>query len=380
MPTPTPTSAMHPGTPALVAVLGGGQLGRMLGLAATPLGIRCRFLDPSADATAAAVGELVVGDLGDADAISRTAAGATVVTYEWEGVPAPAARAAASSAPVRPDPRALEVAQDRIAEKEMFSRLGVLVARFAAVDGPDDVERATETTGFPTLLKTRRGGYDGKGQQLVDDRESARAAWHDLGRVPLIAEAVVGFERELSIIAARGLDGDTACYPLVENSHAAGILRTSRAPAPRVTAALQRAAEDIARRVLDDLDYVGVLTVELFEHDGALLANELAPRVHNSGHWTIEGAVTSQFEQHVRAVLGLPLGAVDTTGKSAMVNCIGRLPDPAAVLAIPGAHLHDYAKAPRPARKVGHVTVVADDDAALEERLAKVRALQRDDG
>ncbi|MEX2254183.1 MAG: 5-(carboxyamino)imidazole ribonucleotide synthase [Acidimicrobiia bacterium] len=364
----------------VVAVLGGGQLGRMLGLAGIPLGLRFRFLDPSPEATARAVGELVVGALADEDAARRTADTATVVTYEWEGVPAGTARAVMAEHEVRPGPRALEVAQDRLAEKQTFTRLGIGVAPYAAVDGPDDLAGALAAVGLPALLKTRRGGYDGKGQQLVRDVASARAAWDALGGGALLAEGVVPFSRELSVIAARSVDGTTACYPLVENLHERGILRVSRAPAPRVPAALQAAGETIATRLLDDLDYVGVLTVELFEHGGELLANEIAPRVHNSGHWTIEGADTSQFEQHLRAVLEWPLGSTAVRGSAAMVNCIGALPDRASVLAVPGAHLHDYEKAPRSGRKVGHVTVVAPDDAALDTRIQQVRALQRDDG
>jgi 5-(carboxyamino)imidazole ribonucleotide synthase len=364
----------------IVAVLGGGQLGLMLGSAALPLGVVPRFLDPSPDATAGRVGELVVGDLGDVAAIERVAAGADVVTYEWEGVPASAARAIESSVPVRPAPLALEVAQDRVSEKETFERLGIAVARFATIDTADDVARALDAVGLPAVVKTRRGGYDGKGQRVVRVADDARAVFATLGAVPLVAESLVPFDRELSVIAARAVDGTTACYPLVENEHDAGILRTSYGPARRLTPELQAEGEAIATRLLDDLDYVGVLSVELFEHDGSLLANEMAPRVHNSGHWTIEGAHTSQFEQHVRAVLGWPLGRADARGCNAMVNCIGRLPDPSAVLAVPGAHLHDYAKAARPGRKVGHVTVVADDEETLAARVALVRALQSDDG
>lgn len=364
----------------VVAVLGGGQLGRMLGIAAVPLGVRLRFLDPAADATAQSLGDLVVGDLGDAGAISRVADGADVVTYEWEGVPADGARSVAPNVPVRPDPRALEVAQDRLIEKKTFERLGIGVAAFAPIDESGDVGPALERVGLPAVVKTRRGGYDGKGQRVVRTDDDARDVWRELGAVPLIAEALVPFTRELSVLAARAVDGTTACYPLVENDHAGGILRTSRAPAPGLTRAIQRDAAELAARLLDDLDYVGVLAVELFEHDGRLLANEMAPRVHNSGHWTIEGAVTSQFEQHVRAVLGWPLGSTAARGVAAMINCIGRLPDRAAVLAVPGAHLHDYEKSPRPGRKVAHVTIVADDAATLDARVDQVRALQTDDG
>ena len=359
----------------LVAVLGGGQLGRMIGLAAIPLGVRCRFLDPVPGAPAAAVGPLVVGPLGDEGALAEVAAGADVVTYEWEGVPADGARALAANVAVRPDWRALAVAQDRLDEKTAFRRLGIGVAPFAAVDSPADLDAALATTGMPAILKTRRGGYDGKGQSVVRDAVDADAAWKALGGVPLILEAMVPFDRELSVIAARGTDGDVRCYPLVENVHRDGILRVSRAPAPGIDAALQGAGEAIARRLLDDLDYVGVLTVELFAVEGSLLANEIAPRVHNSGHWTIEGAETSQFEQHLRAVLGWPLGSPRARGYAAMLNAIGELPPRDAVLAVPGARFHDYGKAPRPGRKVGHVTVVADTDDALDERLTRLLAV-----
>ena len=364
----------------LVAVLGGGQLGRMLGMAGADLGVDLRFLDPSPDATAQAFGPLVVGELGDEGALARVAAGADVVTYEWEGVPAAGARFLASSVTVRPHPAALDVAQDRVTEKETFERLGIGVAPFEPIDGPGDVAAAIERVGLPAVVKTRRGGYDGKGQQVVRSDDDARRVWDDLGGVPLVAEALVPFARELSVLGARGVDGTVLCYSLVENEHEHGILRTSYAPARRLTPDVQTAGEAIMARVLQDLDYVGVLAIELFDSEGTLLANEMAPRVHNSGHWTIEGAQTSQFEQHLRAVLGWPLGGADARGVSAMINCIGRLPDPAAVLTVPGAHLHDYEKSPRSGRKVGHVTVVAEDETTLHERAALVRAIQRDDG
>ena len=358
-----------------MAVLGGGQLGRMLGLAAIPLGVRCRFLDPVAGAPAEAVGPLVVGPLGDPDALAAVAAGADVVTYEWEGVPAEGARELARRVPVRPAWPALAVAQDRLAEKTAFRRLGIGVAEFAAIDSLADLDAALATIGAPAVLKTRQGGYDGKGQFVLRDVTDADAAFAALGGVPLILEAMVPFDREVSIIAARGLDGAVRCFPLVDNTHRDGILRVSRAPAPRVDDALQAAGEAIAQKLLDDLDYIGVLTVELFEVDGTLLANEIAPRVHNSGHWTIEGAETSQFEQHLRAVLGWPLGSPAVRGHAAMLNAIGELPPRAEVLAVPGARFHDYGKTPRPGRKVGHVTVVAGTADALDARLDALLAI-----
>jgi 5-(carboxyamino)imidazole ribonucleotide synthase len=354
----------------LVAVLGGGQLGRMLGLAGIPLGLHFRFLDPVAAAPAAAVGELIVGPLGDETALTAVARDASVVTYEWEGVPAEAVRFLDPGVPVRPGARSLAVSQDRLAEKETFRRLGIDTPPFAAVDDRVGLTHAVgEVGGLPAVLKTRRGGYDGKGQRVLHHEPDLDDGWAELGGVPLILEALVPFERELSVLAVRGLDDTVACWPLVENHHDGGILRLSRAPAPGLDAVLQQRAEQLVSRVLSDLDHVGVLAVELFDVGGELLANEIAPRVHNSGHWTIEGSETSQFENHLRAILGLPLGSTAARGSSAMLNCIGVMPDPDAVLAVSGTHLHDYGKTPRPGRKLGHVTVTAADDDQLTARL-----------
>jgi 5-(carboxyamino)imidazole ribonucleotide synthase len=357
----------------LVAVLGGGQLGQMLALAGIPLGLGFRFLDPGPDATAGALGLLVVGALGDETALAHVIEGTTVVTYEWEGVPATGARFVASTGrSVLPPPVALDVAQDRLREKELCRRLGIGTPGFAAVDGRTDLERAVKELGLPAVLKTRRGGYDGKGQVVLREPGDVERAWSALGGVPLLLESLVPFDRELSVLAVRGRDGATACWPLVENHHDGGILRRSFAPAPRLTAELQESGERLAGKLLDELEYVGVLAVELFDVHGELLVNELAPRVHNSGHWTIEGAVTSQFENHLRAILGWPLGSTSALGVNAMVNCVGALPGPDVVLAIPGAHLHDYGKAPRPGRKVGHVTITASDADELRARVARL--------
>ena len=360
---------------ALVAVLGGGQLGRMLGLAGIPLGLQFRFLDPVAEAPAKAVGGLVVGALGDEAALADVARGAGVVTYEWEGVPASAARFLAASKPVHPGARSLEVSQDRVVEKETFRRLGIATPAFVAVDDRAGLDRAVGAVGgLPAVLKTRRGGYDGKGQRVVHELGELDDVWDELRGAPLILEQLVPFDRELSVLAVRGLDGAVACWPLVENHHEGGILRISRAPAPAVDAELQERGEDLAARLLTDLHHVGVLAVELFDVGGDLLANEIAPRVHNSGHWTIEGAETSQFENHLRAILGLPLGATAPLGPSAMLNCIGEMPDRSAVLSVAGTHLHDYGKSARPGRKVGHVTVTACDDDELAARLVALNA------
>jgi 5-(carboxyamino)imidazole ribonucleotide synthase len=364
-------------TRATVAVLGGGQLGRMLALAGIPMGARFRFLDPSPDAPAAAVGDLVVGALGDEQALAAVVEGADAVTYEWEGVPASAARFLAARLPVHPGARPLEVSQDRLVEKDTFRSLGIATPEYAAVDTGDDLADAIAAVGLPAVLKTRRGGYDGKGQFVLHEPADAERAWAALGdsTAALILEAFVPFDRELSVVAVRGADGTITSWPVVENEHHDGILRVTRAPAPGLAPTAAGAAEEIATRLLTELDHVGVLAIELFDVGGALLANEFAPRVHNSGHWTIEGAVTSQFENHVRAVLGLPLGDTAARGPSAMVNCIGTMPDPTAVLAVPGAHLHDYGKEARRGRKLGHVTVVADTAAARDARLSSLLAL-----
>lgn len=331
---------MTPPVGALVGCIGGGQLGRMLALAGAPLGVRLRFLDPAPDACAGHVGELVVGAYDDPELLAELAEGADVVTFEFENVPV----AAASAVGAVPGARALEEGQDRLREKELFRRLGIPTARFGTLD----------ETGVPALVKTRRLGYDGKGQRRVDAVEALAG--------DELAEEIVPFERELSIVAVRGRTGETRCYPLAENVHRDGILRVSRAPA---TDAPQLEAEAIATCLLDELDYVGVLAVELFQVGGSLLANEFAPRVHNTGHWTIDGATTSQFENHLRAVLGLPLGSTEALAPSVMVNLIGGIPPLEALLALPSAHLHLYGKEPRPGRKVGHVTLVGASDETI---------------
>jgi 5-(carboxyamino)imidazole ribonucleotide synthase len=346
----------------------------MLGLAGIPLDVECAFLDPSAAAPAAAVGRHVIGALDDREALLDVASSAEVVTYEWEGVPASAARALEDAGHrVEPSTAALEVSQDRLAEKTTFRNLGIDVPEFADVPTLEALHAAAEAVGLPAILKTRRGGYDGKGQVLVRAASELDAAWAALGTsAPLILEQHISFDRELSILAVRARDGDTRFWPLVQNTHRDGILRTSRAPAPRLEPAMQALAEALITKLLEQLAYVGVLALELFQVGHRLLANEMAPRVHNSGHWTIEGSTTSQFENHLRAVLGLPLGRTDTRGVVAMLNCIGDLPDAASVLAVEGTHLHLYGKEPRPGRKLGHVAVTAQDVEQLDSRLAQV--------
>jgi 5-(carboxyamino)imidazole ribonucleotide synthase len=331
----------------LVACIGGGQLGRMLGLAGLPLGLEFRFLDPSPEAPAREVGELVIGEYDDGDALARLALGAAVVTYEFENVPVDAARAVAPL----PPPVALELGQDRLVEKQLFQRLGIPTARFGSL----------EESGLPAIVKSRRLGYDGKGQRRV-------ALEEELGEHE-VAEEIVPFDRELSIVAVRGRDGETRFWPLAENVHRDGILRISRSPAAD---APQAEAEELVGRLLEELDYVGVLALELFDVAGRLLANEFAPRVHNTGHWTIDGAVTSQFENHLRAILGLPLGSTDALAPTVMLNLIGASPPSEKLLQLPGAHLHLYGKAPRPGRKIGHVTLVGAPDETVFEAVALV--------
>lgn len=361
-----------------LGIIGGGQLGRMLALAALPLDVRCVTLDPSSESPASHVAPSIVGGYDDPDALTRLAERVDVVTYEFENVPVASARLLEVRLPVFPPPAALEAAQDRVAEKALFERVGLPVARYVSVDSLIDLERALDAIGAPAVLKTRRLGYDGKGQAVVRDPLLAEDAWRSVGEVPCILEELVGFDREVSIVGARGRDGATTVYPLVENEHRDGILRMTRAPAPGLTPDLQARAEVHIRAVMEVLDHVGVLAIELFQRGGELLGNEMAPRVHNSGHWTIEGAETSQFEQHVRAVCGFPLGPTTTVGYAAMVNLIGHAPDTARVAALPGAHLHLYGKAARAGRKLGHVTVRVDDPLVLEPLVLQVRALADD--
>lgn len=358
-----------------VGVVGGGQLGRMLGLAGVPLGCTFTFLDPSDNAGARAVGHLLIGSYDDEKRLAELASMSDVVTYEFENVPADAARRVESSVPVFPPPRALELIQDRATEKGLFERCGVEVAAYRLASGRDGLASAVEEIGLPAVVKTRREGYDGKGQFVVRAASDLDQMDAGMSTQELLVEQMVELRRELSVIAVRGRDGGLVIYPLVENLHHEGILRVSRAPAPDASS-LQATAEQATRSLMDELDYVGVLTVELFEtRDGRLLGNEMAPRVHNSGHWTIEGAETSQFENHIRAVTGRPLGSTSPRGYSAMVNLIGDIPDPAAVLAIEGAHLHLYDKEPRPGRKVGHITIRRDSAEDVEEALTRLAGM-----
>ena len=351
-----------------IGVIGGGQLARMMALAASPLGIRVHALDPAVDACAGEVAPLEVAAFDDLIALHRFADLCNAITFDFENVSASALNELAAVRPVRPNPLALATAQDRGAEKALFARIDTDVAPFAIIDQAQEIAAAAASVAFPAILKTRRFGYDGKGQINVADASLLLDAYTRLGNAPCVLETRVRFQRELSLVAVRAMDGEIRCYPLVENVHVNGILSVTLAPA-EVSPALVAAAERCARRVAEALDYVGVLAIEFFDVDGHLIANEMAPRVHNSGHWTIEGAVTSQFENHVRAVAGLPLGDTGANGYSCMLNWIGELPDRNRALTVPGLHWHDYGKSARAGRKVGHATITAPDQATLLRRL-----------
>ncbi|MDO8839358.1 MAG: 5-(carboxyamino)imidazole ribonucleotide synthase [Parvibaculum sp.] len=344
-----------------IGILGGGQLGRMLAMAAAELGFKCHIYCPDTEVPAADVAAaLTRAPYEDAAALAAFADGVDVVTYEFENVPAETARILAEHAPVRPGPQALATAQDRLTEKNFLAAQGIATAPFADVASAADLDAALAQIGTPAILKTRRLGYDGKGQAKIGRAEEAAAAWDAIGRMPAILEGFVPFEREISVVVARGIDGETAAYDPVENIHKDHILDRTYAPAA-LDAALADAARAIAARIVSALDYVGVMGVEMFLLPAGatprLVVNEIAPRVHNSGHWTMDACAVSQFEQHIRAICGWPLGHPDRHADAVMTNLIGDAAGQWAVLAAePGAKLHLYGKAQaRAGRKMGHV-------------------------
>ena len=353
-----------------VGIVGAGQLGRMLALAGYPLGQEFLFLDRSADTPGAKVAPTLCGEFTDRRLLRALARRSEVITFDWENVSVESLAALGRGVRIAPPLAALAASQDRLAEKHLFDRLGIPTTRYAAVDSRAALLRALARIGLPGVLKTRRMGYDGKGQAVLRSREDVDAALAVLDGQPAIYEEFVPFDFEVSILGARSTRGEIAIYPLNGNLHRDGILRITRAPWG--TSALQRRAAAHLRRLLEHFDYAGMLNIEFFVRRGRLIANETAPRVHNSGHWTIEGAETSQFENHLRAILGLPLGRTGARGHCAMVNLIGIMPPREALLAIPGLHLHDYAKAPRPGRKLGHCTLVASGPAARERALRRL--------
>ena len=340
-----------------VGIVGAGQLGRMLALAGYPLGVDFLFLDPAERPPAAALAPHLRGAFTDRRLLRTLARRSDVISFDWENVSVAALRALTKDARICPPLAALAASQDRVSEKRLFERLRIPTTRWRAVGSRGELERAVRDIGLPGVLKTRRLGYDGKGQAVLESAADMEPAWRALGAAALLYEEHIAFTHEVSIIGARSASGEVAVYPLNGNVHSQGILRLTRAPYGPL--AWQRLGERHLRRVLEHFRYVGILAIEFFVHRGRLIANEMAPRVHNSGHWTIEGAVTSQFENHLRAILGLPLGSTRALGHAAMVNLIGRMPPASELLAIHGLHLHDYAKAPRPGRKLGHCTFVA---------------------
>ncbi len=355
-----------------IGVIGGGQLGRMLALAGTPLGMSFAFLDPAPDACAQALGEHIRADYSDLDHLRQLADEVDLVTFEFESVPAETVAFLAQFVPVYPCAESLRIARDRWFEKSMFRELAIPTPEFADIQSQADLDAAVASIGLPAVMKTRTLGYDGKGQKVLRKAEDVANAFAELGSVPCLLEGFVPFDGEVSLIAVRGRDGETCFYPLVHNSHEAGILRLSIASSAHP---LQELAEDYASRVLNKLDYVGVLAFEFFEVEGGLKANEIAPRVHNSGHWTIEGAECSQFENHLRAVAGLPLGSTRKVGESAMLNLIGSVPDVARIIDLEDCHLHHYGKAFKAGRKVGHATLRCANRNILDRQIMALETL-----
>ncbi len=347
----------------------------MLALAAYPLGLCPLLLDKSADAPAGALAPMLVGDLEDPQLLAELAARSDVLTFDWENISGAALAPLESRIAIRPSAAALAVSQDRLLEKALFARLKMPVAPHAPVDTRADLEAAISRLGVPGILKTRRLGYDGKGQYVVRTAADAEPAWGQLGAggAGLIYEQFQSFSREVSIIGARSAAGRMVAYPLSANTHVGGILRYSTAP--YVNRKLERVARTYLRRVLDALDYVGVLAIEFFVVNGRLIANEMAPRVHNSGHWTIEGCVTSQFENHLRAICDLPLGSTRPLGAAAMINFIGTMPDRTRLLGLQDLSFHDYGKAARPGRKLGHCTILKSSAKDRNEALANALKL-----
>lgn len=355
-----------------IGILGGGQLGRMMALAGIPLGLQFKFWEPAPDAPASDVGEVITADFSDRTALEKFVTGLDCISYEFENIPVALVNELSERCPVFPSAKSLEVSQDRLTEKRTFQQLGMGCAPFQAVDNTETVVSGVE---FPAILKTRRLGYDGKGQISLSSADELGDAWIKLGSVPALLEQRISFTGEVSLICVRGRNGDIRFYPLVENYHLNGILAWSRVPSPIVNKELQQQAEIWGARLLEALNHIGVLTIEFFLTPEGLLVNEIAPRVHNSGHWTIEGARTSQFENHVRAVSGAPLGSTALRGHSLMLNLVGDNPVPAQIQQFEGAHLHLYRKASRARRKIGHITLNHESQTVITEIEQKLSPL-----
>lgn len=364
-----------------IGVLGGGQLGQMIARAGQSLaGHTFRFLDPSQEACAASAGELIIADYNNHAALDRFASGLDLVTYEFENVPLSAVEYLQTKLPVRPGTASLRTSQDRLLEKQLFTTHNVPTAPYRHIQSLDDLEQAVRDIGVPGVLKARSGGYDGRGQFVIHDNTQTQTAFHAINAKAAVYEQFIPFQRELSLVAVRSTTGQTAFYPLVENVHRGGILITTTAPAPNITPQLEQAAQKHVADLMHHLDHVGVFTVEFFEHNNQLIANETACRVHNTGHWTIEGARTSQFENHVRAITGQQPGDTSPIGPTIMLNLIGIAPSTHSLEQIPGATVHLYGKQPRPGRKLGHVTLRIDDDNQRRAAFEQLTALAQHAG
>lgn len=360
-----------------VGILGAGQLGQMLTQAAIPLGLTTNCLAVSALDPAGRVGPITVANLQDFDSIRNWARRVDIVTYEWENFPAELVAAISEVRPIAPPVKAIAAAQDRAFEKQLFVDLEIPIPAFRTPTNAQELTDARESLGGALMVKTRTGGYDGLGQLRLEPGEDPQPALDLIQAQPVLVEQVVDYEYEASIIAVRSVENEVVCYPVCRNMHQSGILFTTHAPC-EVPSRLRSALEEAITRILKQLDYVGVLALEVFVIGDRFFANEFAPRVHNSGHWTIEGAETSQFENHIRAVAGLPLGSAAPRGHSGMVNLVGSLPDLEELLSLPGTHLHLYGKTPRPGRKLAHVTVTADTPTERDLRMAEVIQIVRD--
>ena len=358
-----------------VGILGAGQLGRMLALSGIPMNVEFVLLDPVKDASAKMLGEFINGSFDDESVLQTFVDKVDVVTVESENISVKSLEWLNERVSVFPPPAAVATAQDRLLEKQMFAKLGIPTTNYQAIDQAQEFMDYCSSNNQPMIAKSRRDGYDGKAQVRINTDTDLKAAWKELAGVPMVIEDMVDFDREVSIIAARDKCGKTIFYPISENTHSDGILRCTKA---RLNDPMQPQAQDYIKRVMDELNYVGVLTFEFFNCGDQLIANEIAPRVHNSGHWSIEGADSSQFENHIRAICGLPLGSTETRGPAAMINLIGEMPPRDAVLSVEGAHWHDYGKQPRTGRKLGHITLRANNQQQFDERLAKLENLLAD--
>lgn len=355
-----------------IGILGGGQLARMLTLAAYPLGMTTLCIDPKGGSSANQVTEVITADYTDQAQLQNFAQQVDFITYETENIPLQTAEFLSQHHTVFPSTQALATAQDRLQEKTLFQALNVPTPGFVAINSLDDLLKGVKVLGFPCVLKTRRFGYDGKGQRVLRKPQDIDLAWQALGLQPLLLEEFIAFEKELSLIAVRGQQ-ELVFYSLTQNEHQEGILRLSTAPYQDKN--LQQLAETYTKKLLEHLDYRGVFAIEFFCKEGELIANEMAPRVHNSGHWTIEGASTSQFENHIRAITGLPLGNTQSRGYSAMFNCIGTEPDIKEILNIPDVHYHHYFKSPVEGRKLAHFTLSTPDLEKYDKALADLKKI-----